>query len=175
MKRFGVAGVMTGAILLAFVLVGQADAPPTQEQIEFAQGAMNRLQSELFAALLNEFAATTPENHRQGILAIGIIFDDRNKGIRLVGELAPLGGSNAAPKDSFEEQSLALAMTGHGNEGVEKVSGKWYVRRSVPLSNFHPSCVICHSNFGSTPNPNEWTGALMLQVPVDPTNTPINK
>ncbi len=160
MKRFGVAVVVAVAILLAFALIGQADSPPSPSEIDFAHGAMDRLQSELFAALLNEFAGTTPENAAQGKLAIGIIFDDRNTGMRLVGTLEPLGGRNATPKDAFEQQSLALAMTGEGNQGVEKVAGHWYVRRSVPLANFDPSCHVCHSNFGSTPDPTEWTGAL---------------
>jgi hypothetical protein len=149
-----------------------ADGPPTEEEIEFAQGAMDRLQSELFAALLNEFANTTEDNFEQGSLAIQLIFDNRNHAMRLVGDKEPLGGDNNLPADSFETESLAKAMQGENNEATEKVKGKWYVRRSIALSNFDPSCVICHANFGPTPDPMEWTGALMLRVPTDPTNLP---
>jgi len=149
-----------------------ADGPPTQEEIDFAHHAMDRLQSELFAALLNEFAATTPQNFQEGSLAIQLIFDNRNGAMRLVGDKAPLGGDNNLPADSFEIESLAEALQGHDNEATEKIDGKWYVRRSVALSNFSLSCAICHTNFGSTPDPTEWTGALMLRVPTDLTNLP---
>jgi hypothetical protein len=166
--------VVTLALLVGVPIMANvwADGPPTQEEIDVAHGAMDRLESELFAALLNEFASTTPENFEQGSLAIQLIFADRNRSMRLVGDMEPLGGNNNLPADNFERQSLVLAMQGQSNETTQKVKGKWYVRRSIPLSNFDESCVICHANFGSTPNPNEWTGALMLRVPTDPTNLP---
>ena len=42
---------------------------------------------------------------------------------------------------------------------------KWYYRRSVALSNFDPSCGLCHTNFGPV-NDKKWVGALMLRVPI---------
>ena len=84
--------------------------------------------------------------------------------MRLVGVLQPLR-TNDVPQDSFETTALARAMTGANYTDVQKVDGKWYYRRSVPLSNFHPACAMCHTNFGPV-NANQWVGALMLRVPV---------
>jgi hypothetical protein len=59
-------------------------------------------------------------------------------------------------------------MNGTPFEAVEQSqddNNGWFYRRSKPLSNFHPACVICHSNFG-TENPKEWVGALTLRVPI---------
>ena len=48
---------------------------------------------------------------------------------------------------------------------VGRVDNKWYYRSSVALSNFHPSCGMCHTNFGPV-NTAQWVGALMLRVPI---------
>lgn len=156
------------SVTLSVVNPVVADSPPSQAEIDFATETADLLQAELFAALLQEFAETTPANVEHGKLAISLIFADDNTAFRLVGELAPLR-DNDKPKGTFEKESLALALTGAGNEKVEKVSGKYYLRRSIPLSNFDPSCVMCHGNFGE-PNAEQWVGALMLKVPTDPGN-----
>ena len=119
----------------------------------------------LFAALLQEFAETTPANVEEGKHSISLIFNDRNDDMRLVGELQPLR-ENDVPQDSFEQTALARAMQGADTTALQKVEGKWFYRRSVAISNFHPACSMCHANFGSV-NPSQWVGALMLRVPVD--------
>jgi hypothetical protein len=144
----------------------QNKKPPSPAAIAFAKDAANLMTATLFAALLQEFAETTPDNVPQGIQSIGLIFNDRNENMRLVGTLQPLS-NNDLPKDSFEETALSKAMTGTGTDDVvEKVEGEWVFRRAIPLANFHPACVMCHSNFGSTPSNTEWVGALMLEVPI---------
>jgi hypothetical protein len=166
-SRFGMGVVaVLGLALLGTDRYAAADPPrPTQAEIDFAVEAADLLQAELFAALLKEFAETTPENVEHGKLAIGLIFDDENRAMRLVGDIDPLG-ANDTPRDAFETRSLALALDGQGNETVQKVKGKYYFRRSIPLSNFSPACVLCHSAFGPT-DPEQWVGALMLRVPTD--------
>jgi hypothetical protein len=142
----------------------RADAPPTQQQIEFAQRSSNLMLATLVAALLQEFAETTPDNVEEGKHSISLIFDDRNDSMRLVGELEPLR-ENDVPQDRFEVAALEQAMQGQAYTAVEKVNGKWAYRRSVPLSNFHEACGMCHTNFGPV-NTSQWVGALMLSVPV---------
>ena len=97
----------------------------------------------LFAALLQEFAETTPANVEEGKKSISLIFNDRNEDMRLVGVLQPLR-ANDVPQDSFETTALVRAMQGQNYTNVQKVQGKWYYRRSVPLSNFHTACAMCH-------------------------------
>ena len=146
------------------VSVVRADAPPTAQQILFAQRSADLMQATLFAALLQEFAETTAANLEEGKHSISLIFDDRNESMRLVGELQPIS-DNDVPQDPFEVTALERAMQGQGYTVVEKAQGKWAYRRSVPLSNFHPSCGMCHTNFGPV-EPTQWVGALMLRVPV---------
>ena len=57
-------------------------------------------------------------------------------------------------------------MQGENYTSVEKANGKWAYRRSVALSNFHPACAMCHTNFGPMDG-TQWVGALMLRVPVE--------
>jgi hypothetical protein len=168
---FGVSLIIASIVALSAVGLVVADSPPTQEEVDFATTTADLLQAELFAALLQEFAETTPENVEHGKLAISLIFADDNSAFRLVGEIDPLR-ENDVPQDTFEEASLALALSGQGNAAVEKVNGKYFLRRSIPLSNFDPSCSACHVNFGDV-NPDQYVGALMLKVPTDPGN--INK
>ena len=118
----------------------------------------------LFAALLQEFAETTPDNVAEWKHSISLIFDDRNDSMRLVGEREPLR-ENDVPQDPFEVTALERAMQGQGYIAVEKANGKWAYRRSVPLSNFPTACSMCHANFGPV-NATQWVGALMLRVPV---------
>ena len=165
------------AVLIAvasIIAFGRADnAPPTPEQQEFAVQTADLLQAEVFAALLQEFGETTPENVEQGKQAVSLIFHDANRDIRLIGNSPPLlGGNNNIPSDPFEQESLALALQGQPNTAVERHGNRYYYRRSIALSNaIHPSCAMCHSNFtpqffADTNNPDQWVGALTLRVPV---------
>jgi hypothetical protein len=140
-----------------------ADRPPDPAQVEFAQRTSDLMLATLFAALLQEFAETTPDNVEEGKRSISLIFHDRNKSMRLVGTLQPLR-ANDAPQDSFEQAALALAMQGQNHDEVQRSQGKWYYRRSVALSNFHAACSMCHTNFGPV-DATRFVGALMLRVP----------
>lgn len=146
-----------------------ANQRPSQAKIDFAKGTAQLLQNEMIAALLTEFNETTTANAAQGKIAIGLIFNDANPAIRLIGTLSPLDPANA-PRDSFERTAFSNAVKLNGTpfEAVEQSqdgNNNWFYRRSIPLSNFHPACVICHSNFGPQ-NPNQWVGALTLRVPI---------
>ena len=162
---FVLAGMVLGCLGLlgSFVRTAQADGPPDPAQVEAAQKTSDLLLATLFAALTQEFAETTPANVEQGKKSISLIFNDRNDDMRLVGVLQPLQ-SNDTPQDSFEAMALARAMQGENYTDVQRVQGKWYYRRSVALSNFHPACTMCHTNFGPV-NATQWVGALMLRVP----------
>ncbi len=147
--------------------------PPTEQQKQFAEQTADLLQNEVFAALLQEFGETTPENIEQGKQAVSLIFHDANSDKRLIGNFQPLlGGNNNIPADEFEQQSLALALQGKPNQAVERHGNRWYYRRSIALSNsIHTSCALCHTNFTpqffeQTNNPGQWVGALTLRVPV---------
>jgi hypothetical protein len=147
--------------------------PPTDAEKDVAEKTANLLQAEVFAALLQEFGETTPENVEQGKQAISLVFHDANRDIRLIGAYSPLlGGNNNIPSDEFEQQSLALALQGKPNMTVERHGNRWYYRRSIALSNaMHTSCALCHTNFTpqyfqQTHNPDQWVGALTLRVPV---------
>ena len=157
--------------LVAFARVN--NNPPTDAEKETAVQTADLLQNEVFAALLQEFGETTPENVEQGKQAVSLIFHDANRDIRLIGSFGPLlGGNNNIPSDPFEQESLALALQGKPNTAVERHGNRWYYRRSVALSNsFHTSCALCHTNFTpqffeQTNNPGQWVGALTLRVPV---------
>jgi hypothetical protein len=159
------------AALVAFGRVN--NAPPTDQEKEFAEQTADLLQKEVFAALLQEFGETTPENVEQGKRAVSLIFHDANRDIRLIGAFTPLlGGNNNIPSDQFEQESLALALQGQPNQTVERHGNRWYYRRSIALSNaMHPSCALCHSNFTpqffeQTHNDGQWVGALTLRVPI---------
>jgi hypothetical protein len=152
------------AALVSVIRVARADSPPDQQQVQFAQRTSDLMLATLFAALLQEFGETTPANVEEGKKSISLIFNDRNEDMRLVGVLQPLR-SNDVPQDSFERAALTRALRGENSTDVQKVEGKWYYRRSVALSNFHPACAMCHTNFGPV-NTTHWVGALMLRVPL---------
>lgn len=143
--------------------------PPSSGEEAFAQKTSELLHNELIAALFQEFGETTPENVEQGKQAISLIFNNANRDMRLIGIFPPLqGGINNFPSDLFERRSLASALQGHENRSVERVDGRWYLRRSFPLSNtFHTSCVLCHTNFANLNNSGQWVGALTLRVPIN--------
>jgi hypothetical protein len=155
---------------LGIVAIGHADSQrPTQADIDYAKGVAQLLENEMIAALLQEFNETTAANAAQGKVAIGLIFNDANPAIRLIGNLSPLDPGNV-PRDSFEKTALfdAVQLNGTPFEAIEQSQDEdngWFYRRSIPLSNFHPACVICHTNFGPQ-NSNEWVGALTLRVPI---------
>jgi len=165
MKRAFVAAALGYCVTFTWLVTAvRADTAPSQAQIEFARRSSDLMLATLFAALLQEFAETTPANVEEGKHSISLIFHDRNENMRLVGELEPIR-DNDVPQDPFEVTALERAMTGEPSVTVEKVEGKWAYRRSVPLSNFHPACSMCHANFGPV-DATEWVGALMLRVPV---------
>jgi hypothetical protein len=163
---FVLAAVVLGClpILLSFTGIARADSPPDPQQVQFAERTSDLMLATLFAALLQEFAETTPANVEEGKKSISLIFNDDNEDMRLVGMLQPLR-ANDMPQDSFESAALARAMIGQNATDVQKVRGKWYYRRSVALSNFHLACAMCHTNFGPVNN-SQWVGALMLRVPL---------
>jgi hypothetical protein len=163
-------GITIIVLVIALGAAGLAAAnndPPSSEDIAFAAEVSDLMLNELFAALLQEFNETTPDNVEHGKQAISLLFNDLNTNMRLIGALEPLlGGSNNRPSNSFEETALQLALTGQASTAVERKGNTWFYRRSVPLSNFHESCVMCHSNFGPT-NPSQWVGGLVLAVPIN--------
>jgi hypothetical protein len=165
MKRAFVAVAVGYSVTFAWLVTTvRADSAPSQQQIAFAQRSSDLMLQTLFAALLQEFAETTPANVEEGKQSISLIFHDRNESMRLVGEEQPLRDDDI-PQDRFEVTALEQAMLGQAYTAVEKVEGKWAYRRSVPLSNFHPACSLCHANFGPV-NASQWVGALMLRIPV---------
>jgi hypothetical protein len=159
----GVLGLVgaTGAVALAH----HDDDPPSAAEIAEAQGTSDLMTNTVVAALVQEIGETTPANAAQGSVSIGLVFNDRNHDMRLVGNLQPLS-SNDYPRDSFERTALTKAMTGQPFTAVEHDEGDWFYRRSIPLSNFAPQCQMCHPNFVGKAS-TDWVGALMLRVPIN--------
>lgn len=139
--------------------------PPSAAEIAFAEESADLMTNTVIAALLQEIDETTPDNVAQGSLSISLVFNDKNHDMRLVGTIDPLSG-NDYPEDDFEEDALESAMVGMPATAVDRVKGKWYYRRSIPLSNFAPQCAMCHESFAAMA-PTDWVGALMLRVPID--------
>src|SRR5262245_51258588 len=167
MKRaLCVVAVLLLAVLVVTGVAQNEKHAPTQPEIDFAKQTSDLMTATLFAALVQEFDETTPENVPQGIQSIGLIFNDRNTNMRLVGTFQPLS-NNDLPRDSFENTALARALTGEAFTAVEKVEGDLVYRRSIPLSNFRVECAMCHANFPAVPNATDWVGALMLKVPIN--------
>src|SRR5262245_31453008 len=163
-----VALIATTALAAGHTLTAIADGGhrrPTDEQVAFAQRASDLLLATLFAALTQEFNETTPNNVEEGKRSISLVFNDRNKDMRLVGTFGPLH-ENDRPRDAFERAALERAMTGQPATAVQRADDQWYYRRSIPLSNFRMECALCHTNFPPGPTP-DWVGALMLRVPIE--------
>jgi hypothetical protein len=158
-----VTGLITGLGLSASA--HDADDHPSSEQVAFAQRTSDLMLATLFAALTQEFDETTVDNVEEGKHSISLVFNDKNKDMRLVGTLDPLQASNR-PRDSFERKAHLLALTGQPYTAVERVDDEWYYRRSVPLSNFRAECAFCHANFPSGPT-SDWVGTLVLRVPIE--------
>jgi hypothetical protein len=161
-RRAVAVAVLSGAIL--GVAHAASNTPPSEAQVAFAQRTSDLMTNTVVAALLQEINETTPENVSEGNLSIGLIFNDRNEDMRLVGTMDPLS-ENDRPQDAFENEALGLAMTGQPLTSVERVKGQWYFRRSIPLSNFKPQCAMCHANFKGLPETAP-VGALMLRIPI---------
>ena len=157
------------AVILLFVATPStkliADpAPPSAAAIAFASDVSDAMIDRLVAMLFREFAVTTPANAHIGSAAIGLIFNDHNDDMRLVGNLDPLS-ANDNPGDTFETAALEQAMLGNNYALVERVRGQWYSRKSIALStNFSTACVHCHANFANLQSP--WVGALMVRSPI---------
>lgn len=141
-----------------------SNQPPSAEAIAFAQRTSDHLTNMLLAALVKEIGDTTPENVAEGNLSIGLMFSDSQTNFRLVGTFDPLS-ENDYPQDKFEETALEQALAGQPYTDVQRVKGKWFYRRSIPLSNFVPQCAMCHPNFASFASTDN-VGALMLKVPI---------
>ncbi len=143
----------------------QTQNSPTNQQIAFAQRTSDLMLNTLFAALTQEFNETTSENVAEGSHSISLIFNDKNKDMRLVGTVQPLRKSDR-PSDDFERRADALAMSaGQPLTAVERMDEKWFYRRSIPLSNFRMECSKCHVNYPVGPTADR-VGALMLRVPI---------
>src|SRR5262245_46130766 len=65
---FVVAAAVIGClpILLSSTTIARADSPPDQQQVQFAARNSDLMLATLFAALLQEFAETTPTNVEEG-------------------------------------------------------------------------------------------------------------
>lgn len=167
LKRLVVCGILVTGLITGLALTANAhdnDNPPTSEQVSFAQKTGDLLFATLFAALTQEFDETELDNVEEGKRSISLVFNDRNDDIRLVGTFGPLQENNR-PQDAFERKAHKLAMSGQPLTDVQRVDGRWYYRRSIPLSNFRVECAYCHSNFPQGPT-SDWVGALMLRVPI---------
>ena len=168
LKRLVIHGILVTGLITGFGLTAIADDdddPPSSEQIAFAQRTSDLLLATLFAALTQEFDETTEDNVEEGKQSISLVFNDRNKDMRLVGTLHPLQANNR-PRDAFERKALGRALMGQAYTDVQRVDDAWYYRRSIPLSNFRKECALCHTNFPTGPT-SDWVGALMLRVPIE--------
>jgi hypothetical protein len=179
--RLGHRVIFTTAVLTLIAALGitvaarsQAQHAPSSGDVAFATEVSNLMVNELVAALFTEFDETTPQNVEHGKQAISLIFNDLNRNMRLIGTFRPLlGGANNRPSDPFEVAAVRAALNGgQAVTDVQRINDRWYLRRSVPLSNtFHTACVLCHTNFTSEffqglNNPGQWVGALVLAVPI---------
>lgn len=168
LKKLVVSGILAAVVLTGLGLASAHEAtagPPSGEQVAFAERTSDLLLATLFAALTQEFDETTVDNVEEGKHSISLVFNDRNEDMRLVGTFAPIQASNR-PNDAFEREAHTLALTGQAHTAVQRVSGQWYYRRSIPLSNFRAECALCHANFQPGPT-SDWVGALMLRVPIE--------
>lgn len=167
--------LLSSAVAIALMFGATvATATPPQEDIDFAEDVNDALLSDTLALLLARFAATTDPQAPADIVDIGIAalrlsFDNQAGQARLVGTLENLGGFNSRPKGPFEKNALKDALQGIATDKtlVQGPFGRFYVRQFVPLSNFDPSCGLCHTNFGPV-DPTQWVGGLSITTPVVP-------
>jgi hypothetical protein len=169
LKRLVTHGLLVTGLLIGLghtVVAHGDDHPPSHEQIAFAERTSDLLLATLFAALTQEFDETTAANVEEGKRSISLVFNNRNKDMRLVGTFDPLQATNR-PRDAFEHTAHRLALLGQPYTAVQRVDEQWYYRRSIPLSNFRAACALCHPNFSSESSQDDWKGALMLRVPIE--------
>jgi Protein of unknown function (DUF3365) len=175
LKKLVIQAVIASVLVIGFGITaitgGQAspyNKPAlTDPAVVYASQTTDILQSRLFAALLQEFNSTTAATAPKATDAISIIFNDKNHDMRLVGTVGPLR-QNDYPEDTFEQTAIAKAVNqqnGTVSEAVTGEPGNWYYRRAVPVTNFSPSCVLCHVNYQGLPS-TKVVGALALKVPV---------
>ena len=125
-RRLLVCGVVAGFVTaLSLGIVAYADDIPLPQATDSARKTSDLLLNTLFAALGQEFAETTNENVELGKKSISLIFNDKNKDMRLVGTLQPLRAKDV-PQDSFEMTALAYAMNGQNYNDVQRVDDRWY-------------------------------------------------
>jgi hypothetical protein len=88
-KRLLVCGVVGGVIAAALVLdtTAYADDRPGLHAVGNAKTTSDLMLNTIFAALKQEFGETTPQNVEEGKQSISLIFNDKNKDMRLVGVL----------------------------------------------------------------------------------------
>ena len=141
-----------------------SETPPPAAEAH-ANNVADAMVDRIVTLLFREFEVTTPENAAVGSDAISNVFFDANYTMRLVGDVEPLQDNNT-PRDDFEEDALAAAKQGLNFARTERVSGRWWVRKSIAVATtFSSSCVHCHPNFEGLENP--WVGALMVRAKVD--------
>ena len=96
MGLIAITGLGTGLTLTA--IADGAHKPPSTEQVAFAERTSDLLLATLFAALTQEFDETTPTNVEGGKQSISLVFNDRNKDMRLVGTFDPLRDAQGADR-----------------------------------------------------------------------------
>ncbi len=109
-----VIGLVVWSAASVFAISGAAQGnnqSPSNAAITFATETADLLQATLFAALLQEFEETTPDNVEQGKQSIGLVFSDEHTNFRLIGTQSPLS-DNDLPMDSFEDAALAQGADG---------------------------------------------------------------
>jgi hypothetical protein len=181
LKKLAIRGLIAAVLVIGFSLTvitnsyatpkRHASKAPSTEQVAFAERTSELMFQTVLAALLQEFKQTNEEAKKphpsfaEGNQSISLIFNDANRDMRLIGTVGPLR-ENDRPSDAFEVKANNLALTtGKPLTDVQKVDGKWYYRRSVPLTNFDPSCALCHINYKGF-SQTEKVGALVLRVPI---------
>ncbi len=169
LKKLIIQAVIASVIVIGFGFTAMTGSlansyrQPSPQSIAFAKETTDILQSRLFAALLQEFNTTTAASAPKATDAISLIFDDDNHSMRLVGTVGPLR-HNDYPNDRFEVNAVNQAVNLQDANVIDKVEGRFY-RRSVPVSNFNSSCVLCHANYQNKPA-TEIVGVLALKVPI---------
>jgi hypothetical protein len=170
LKKLIVQAVIASVLVIGFGMtaitgsLATSYGQPSAQSIAYAKETTDILQARLFAALLQEFGETTAATAPKATDAISLIFDDANHSMRLVGTVGPLR-RNDLPKDRFEVNAVNKAVNLQDGKPIDQVDGRFY-RRSIPVSNFSPSCVLCHANYASLPANKQIVGVLALKVPI---------
>jgi hypothetical protein len=185
LKKLIIQAVLASVLVIGFGLTamtgGQAysyNKPPlTAPAVIYAKETTDILQSRVIAALVNEFANTSPATAAKGSDAISLIFNDKNHNMRLVGTVGPLR-RNDYPEDAFEQKVVAKALNeqlpfdpANPIDEIDGAPGQWYYRRALPINNaMSASCVMCHANYAFLPSNKQTVGVLALKVPIKNVN-----